>query len=107
MIFFAHLDENNIVTNVTTASIEMDGKEDDMSASRSVTLKQTWQEGGPRKNFAGVGYKYDPVLDVFIPPRPFSSWAFNLMTYTWEAPIPKPLVGEHLWDDQTGVWVAM
>ena len=27
-----------------------------------------------RKNFAGVGYKYDQTRDAFIEPKPFNSW---------------------------------
>ena len=43
-----------------------------------------------RKNYAGVGYKYDQTRDAFIPPRPFNSWTLNETTCLWEAPIPKP-----------------
>jgi len=32
-------------------------------------------EGRPlRKNFAGIGYTYDPLRDAFIAPQPFASW---------------------------------
>ena len=107
MIFFAHLDENNLVTNVTTASDDMDGNEVAMSAALNVTLKQTWADGGARKNFAGVGYTYDPAFDAFIPPKPFPSWVFNSGTCLWEAPTPKPTTGEYLWDEVNQAWVAV
>ena len=42
-----------------------------------------------RKNFAGVGFTYDPVLDAFIPPQPQiapppqSEWVLNETSGTW------------------------
>ena len=43
-----------------------------------------------RKNFAGIGYKYDQTRDAFIPPKPFSSWILNEETCLWEAPVNQP-----------------
>jgi hypothetical protein len=40
-----------------------------------------------RGNFAGVGYIYDQVYDVFYPPRPHSSWTISEATnWIWKAP---------------------
>ena len=30
-----------------------------------------------RKNFPGVGYRYDEDRDAFIPPKPFSNWILD------------------------------
>jgi len=38
--------------------------------------KQTFTDG-TRKNYAGVGYKYDQTRDAFIPPKPYISWILN------------------------------
>jgi hypothetical protein len=43
-----------------------------------------------RKNFAGVGYTYDSMKDVFIPPKPFNSWTLNEDTCLWNAPVAMP-----------------
>jgi hypothetical protein len=44
-------------------------------------------EGRPlRKNYAGIGYTYDPVRDAFIPPKPDDSWVLNEETCQWEDP---------------------
>jgi hypothetical protein len=44
-------------------------------------------EGRPlRKNYAGIGYTYDPVRDAFIPPKPGDSWVLNEETCQWEDP---------------------
>ena len=44
-----------------------------------------------RKNYAGIGYKYDQTRDAFIPPKPYNSWTLNETTCEWEPPIEKPL----------------
>jgi hypothetical protein len=43
-----------------------------------------------RKNYAGIGFKYDQQRDAFIPPKPFNSWILNEDTCLWEAPFPIP-----------------
>ena len=43
-----------------------------------------------RKNFAGIGYKYDQYKDSFISPKPYNSWVLNEDTCLWEAPIAYP-----------------
>jgi hypothetical protein len=44
-------------------------------------------EGRPlRKNYAGIGFTYDPVRDAFIPPKPGDSWVLNEETCQWEDP---------------------
>jgi len=37
-----------------------------------------------RKNYAGIGYTYDPVRDAFIPPKPEGDWILNEDTCLWE-----------------------
>ena len=38
-----------------------------------------------RKNYAGIGYTYDPQRDAFIPPQPEQgTWVLNEETCTWE-----------------------
>ena len=43
-----------------------------------------------RKNYAGVGYKYDQTRDAFIPPKPYASWILNEDTCNWEPPVARP-----------------
>jgi hypothetical protein len=50
------------------------------------------QGGTPlRGNFAGIGYTYDPVNDVFYAPMPLEEGTWELNTSTW------------LWEDKTQV----
>jgi len=58
-----------------------------------------------RKNFAGIGWKYDQTRDAFIPPKPFDSWTLNETTCLWEAPVAKPNDnGIYNWNEQNQTW---
>lgn len=59
-----------------------------------------------RKNYAGVGYAYDPVRDAFIPPQPFPSWTLNEESCLWDSPVPYPTDGKlYIWDEPTLSWI--
>lgn len=61
-----------------------------------------------RGNYAGVGYIYDAINDVFYEPKPYPSWTLNQSTWLWEAPTPCPIDGKlYLWDEPTTSWVEM
>ena len=51
-------------------------------------IKQTSYNSNFRNIFAGIGFTYDSVNDVFISPKPYEDWI--LVNYKWEAPIPYP-----------------
>ena len=58
-----------------------------------------------RKNYAGVGYSYDPQRDAFIEPKPFNSWTLNETTCIWEAPVAYPDDGQrYTWNEKTTSW---
>jgi len=53
-----------------------------------------------RKNYAGIGFKYDEKRDAFIPPQPFNSWTLDEDTCTWNSPIPHPNDGKfYVWNE--------
>lgn len=63
--------------------------------------------GGPglRKNYAGIGYSYDPVRDAFIPPKPYASWLLNDESCLWEPPVAMPTDGKmYTWNEETQAW---
>lgn len=61
-----------------------------------------------RGNYAGIGYSYDHVNDVFIPPKPYASWTLNQTTWTWDAPTPMPTDGKlYQWDEATKAWTEV
>jgi len=63
-------------------------------------------DGTPfRKNFAGVGFKYDQTRDAFIEPKPYNSWILNEATCEWEAPVVKPDDGQRYnWNEENQTW---
>jgi len=48
---------------------------------------------GFRKNYAGIGYTYDPAKDWFVAPQPYPSWVLNDEAQ-WEAPTSMPTDGK-------------
>jgi hypothetical protein len=71
------------------------------------TIGGVHQNGGTpfRKNYAGVGYTYDPVRDAFYAPQPFESWTLNEDTCLWECPVERPEGQDWWWKEDTGEWV--
>jgi hypothetical protein len=70
--------------------------------------KQTSYNGNMRKNYAGIGFKYDADRDAFISPSPFNSWVLNEDTCRWESPTPMPQDGKmYRWDEDTVSWVEI
>jgi len=63
-------------------------------------------EGTPfRKNYAGIGWKYDQTRDAFIAPKPFNSWILNEDTCLWEAPVAYPNDGQrYTWNETIQNW---
>ena len=58
-----------------------------------------------RKNYAGIGFKYDQTRDAFIPPKSYNSWVLNEETCLWEAPVIKPDDGQrYSWNETNQTW---
>jgi len=69
---------------------------------------QTSYSASFRVHYAGIGYIYDPVLNAFIPPKPYPSWVLNTTTCEWQAPVPYPDDGKaYVWDECTQSWVPV
>lgn len=107
MAHFAEIDANYTVLRVLVVPDEQEARGDDYLA-RDLGLGGVWVQtsyaGRIRKNFAGIGYSYDPVRDAFIPPQPFQSWTLDEATCLWVAPVPSP--GPcYSWDEEAQEWV--
>ena len=118
MAHFAQLNDDNLVTQVIVVAnqdtADQDGVENEAIGIEFCTnllggtWKQTSYNANIRKNYAGVGYKYDAALDAFIPPQPYSSWTLNNETAQWEAPTPYPTDDKrYTWDEATTAWVEV
>jgi len=118
MNHFAQLNEENLVTQVIVVAnqdtADQDGVENEAIGIEFCTnllggrWVQTSYNANIRKNYAGIGYKYDATLDAFIPPQPFESWTLNEETAQWEAPTSYPDDGKrYSWDEATTSWVEI
>jgi len=116
MAHFAKLDSDNNVIQVVVVDNE-DLREEDGNESEQKGIeflmevtgyskwKQTSYNASIRKNYAGIGFKYDENLDCFIPPKPYDSWIFDDKTVTWIPSIPYPTDGEdYVWIEETKSW---
>jgi hypothetical protein len=116
MAHFAELDENNVVLRVIVVHnnelLDENGNESEQKgidfcvAHYGGTWIQTSYNGTIRKNYAGIGFIYDPIADVFIAPKPYPSWVLNEATCQWEIPITYPTDGaDYVWIEETISWI--
>ena len=117
MAHYAFLNENYIVTEVIVGKDESNfdweryyGDIRGQLCKRTSynTIGGVHKNGGTplRKNYAGLGFTYDPTRDAFISPKPYPSWFLNEETCRWEAPVPYPNDGQlYSWDESTKSWV--
>jgi hypothetical protein len=125
MAHYAFLDDNNIVTEVIVGVDEnqlIDGLDPEtwygnfrgqncVRTSYNTLAGQHLTGGVPfRGTFAGIGFSYDPIRDIFIPPKPPSnpSFIFDEKNAIWTYPTPKPSPlpeGRYWeWDEETVSW---
>jgi hypothetical protein len=89
MAHYAFLDENNIVTEVITGVDEtelIDGLDTETwyANFRGQTCKRTSYNSNIRGNYAGIGYTYLPLEDIFMPAKCHSKAILNAESAKWE-----------------------
>ena len=117
MAHFVKLDENNVALSVHVVNndvITIDGVESEQAGIDFLTQlhghtnwKQTSYNGTFRKNYCGIGFTYDSILDAFIEPKPFDSWSLNEETCLWEAPVAMPADSNekyYVWNEENQTW---
>lgn len=102
---------NGIVTQVITAESDFFNTFIDSTPGTWIqtsynTYGNQHPNGTPlRGNYAGIGYIYDAINDVFYAPKPFASWTLNESTWLWEAPVAMPTDGKvYVWDESIINW---
>jgi hypothetical protein len=113
MAHFAQLDENNIVTQVIAVhnnellenGVESEAKGIQFCQSLlGGNWVQTSYNGNIRKNYAGIGYTYDPINDWFYAPQPYPSWTLD-DNAKWQPPIPYPDDDKiYYWSEEELTW---
>lgn len=122
MAHYALLNNKNIVVNVITGvdenltQTDLDGTlvggtsenwekfYESLPWFSGLKCKRTSYNAKIRGNFAGIGFYYDEVLDVFIPPKPFASWILDTNVFRWNPPIPKPNERNVFWNEELKKW---
>lgn len=131
MAHYALLDSNNIVVQVITgvdeSIIQTDSDGNQVGGSSDaweqfyaaqpqfagLTCKRTSYNAATnrfRKNYAGIGFKYDADFDAFIAPQSYPSWKLNYTTYKWEAPVARPedIEGYYWkWSEPNKEWISI
>lgn len=116
MAHFAELNNNNIVLRVIVVNnsdiLDENGVEsEEIGKTFCESLFggrwiQTSYNNNFRKQYAGIGFYYDEVADVFIAPQPYASWILD-ENYDWQAPVPRPEASESgfwVWDEDIINW---
>jgi hypothetical protein len=119
MAHYAFLNENYIVTEVIVGKDESNYDwEAHYGQFRGQVCKRTsynthggvHTSGGIpfRKNYAGIGYSYDPQRDAFIPPKPYPSWILDETSCLWRAPVAVPQDGkQYAWNEASTSWTEI
>ena len=117
MAHYAQIDENNIVTQVIVIdnkdTADANGVEKEYIGAAYCerlfggTWKQTSYNATIRKNYAGIGYKYQSDIDAFVPPKPYASWTLDANAQ-WQAPVAMPTDGKmYSWNEANQTWVEV
>lgn len=107
MAHFAEIDENNIVKQVLVVPNEQEHRGHDFLSS-DLGLGGRWIQTSYnhriRKQYAGIGFRYDEAADVFIAPQPFPSWTLD-ENHDWQPPVPRPESEiMHFWNEEKKDW---
>jgi hypothetical protein len=106
MAHFAKLDENNIVVGVYVVGDEYEETYAESRLEFDEVYVQTSYNNNIRKQYAGIGYRYDAINDVFIAPQPYPSWSLD-NNFDWQPPTPRPEEGDWRWDENSLTWLEL
>lgn len=86
MAYFAEIDSNNVVVRVLAVPDDQEQRGHDFLAD-DLGLGGIWIQTSYnnriRKNYAGIGYTYDPKRDAFIAPKPHGEYVLDEETCRW------------------------
>ena len=127
MAHYAFIDSNNVVVKVIAGVDEtvtqLDGDVEVGGSSEAweqfyqnqpqhlgLLCKRTSYHGNIRKQYAGIGYTYDEVNDVFIAPQPYGSWTLD-ENFDWQSPTLMPSdaseTKRYVWFEPNRVWIEI
>ena len=91
MAHYAFLGENNVVVEVIVGIDEnelIEGLDPETwyGNFKNKVCKRTSYNSKIRKNYAGIGFKYDEIKDAFIAPKPDNAIGFDEDNCQWIVP---------------------
>jgi len=111
MAHFAELDNNNVVLRVVVVDNDcvpsdehVDGETWCINFFKGGTWKQTSYSNNFRKQYAGIGFTYDPAKNKFISPQPYASWALDAND-DWQAPVTYPTITTYGSNDPLDIYI--
>ena len=123
MAHFAELDNDNKVLRVVVVGNDcvpsdehVDGETWCINFFKGGIWKQTSYNHNFRKQYAGIGFTYDPAKNKFISPKPHASWSLD-SNDDWQAPVTYPTITTYgsndpldtyliSWDEAGQKWTA-
>jgi hypothetical protein len=107
---------NDIAANGGTLGdndMHVDGETWCVNFFKGGSWKQTSYNNKFRKQYAGIGYRYDSTKNKFIAPQPYASWSLD-SNDDWQAPVAFPTVttyGDNVpyrinWEEANLRWVG-
>ena len=104
MAHFAEIDLTNTVLRVIVVADEHETNGTEWCQNLlGGTWIQTSYNNRIRKQYAGIGFTYDPDADVFVAPQPYPSWTLD-ENHDWQPPTPK-LEGKWTWSETELEWI--
>jgi len=110
MAHYAYIDDDSFVVTIIVGKDQnelIDGLDPETYYAQGTPyrVKRTSYNNRIRKQYAGIGYRYDDEADVFIAPQPFPSWSLD-SNFDWQPPKPRP-EGFYYWDENQLDWVEI
>jgi len=112
MAHYAFIDDDGLVVEVITGVDEnetvngitgTEGWEAFYATQRpGLQCRRTSYHGNIRGRYAGIGYRYDEDLDMFVAPQPYPSWTLD-DSGDWQPPVPMP-EGMWMWNETEQQW---
>lgn len=86
MAHVAELNENNEVVRVIVVHNDYEPNVEAWATewAGGGIWKQTSYNSTIRKNYAGIGFTYDAIMDAFIPPKCHNEAVLNEITANWD-----------------------
>ncbi len=92
--YFAKVENDKVINVIMATPDHINSLNDNYIESNDLTGK------------AGIGYSYDVINNLFIPPQIHPTWILNGVT--WESPIPYPDDGfDYIWNETNQNWVLL